>query len=137
MRLEACFKKGFLKKIRPDADNAKRSLGIARSNIEDAVKNLKIECYRVVIISSYMSMFHTARAILYKDGIKERSHICIPVYLKEQYPQLEEYANILDSYRILRHRVVYGLDVTIDKNEAEGAINSAKEFIKLVSGMFQ
>lgn len=135
MRLETCFKKGLLKKITPDLENAKRSVTIARSNIEDAVKNLKIECYRVVIVSSYMSMFHTARAILYKDGIKERSHICIPTYLREQYPELEMYANILGSYRILRHHVVYGLDVTIDENEAKEAINSAKKFVKVVNKM--
>jgi uncharacterized protein (UPF0332 family) len=71
-----------------------RSLELSKGNIEDAVENLSIHRSRVVAISSYTAMFHAARAILFRDGfIKERSHECIPVYLKEKYPELEGMAN--------------------------------------------
>ncbi|MCX9010676.1 MAG: HEPN domain-containing protein [Candidatus Methanoperedens sp.] len=95
MKMAECFQKGLLKRTSPDMENALRSLELSKSNIEDAVENMSIHRYRVVAISSYSSMFHAARAILFRDGIKERSHECIPVYLKERYPELETLANIL------------------------------------------
>ncbi|PWB55329.1 MAG: HEPN domain-containing protein [Candidatus Methanoperedenaceae archaeon] len=109
-------------------ENALRSLELSKSNIEDATENMSIHRYRVVAILSYTAMFHASRAILFKDGIKERSHECIPVYLKEKYPELEILANILDSYRRFRHDAIYGLDFAIDEKEANAAMDSAKEF---------
>jgi uncharacterized protein (UPF0332 family) len=35
-------------------------------------------------------MFHVARAVLFKDGIEERSHACVPVYLKGNYDSNKE-----------------------------------------------
>jgi uncharacterized protein (UPF0332 family) len=129
MKLAECFQKGLLKKISPDMDNAIRSLELSKSNIDDAEENLSIHRYRVVAILSYTAMFHAARAILFRDGIKERSHECIPVYFKEKYPELETLANILDSYRRFRHDAIYGLNFVIDENEARASLDSAKEFL--------
>jgi uncharacterized protein (UPF0332 family) len=132
MKISECFQKGLLKRTSPDIENALRSLELSRSNIEDAAQNMSIHRYRVVAISSYSSMFHAARAILFRDGIKERSHECIPVYLKEKYPQLETLANILDSYRRFRHDAIYGLDFAIDDKEAKAALDSAKEILEKI-----
>lgn len=129
MKMAECFQKGLLKRISPDIENALRSLELSKSNIEDATENMSIHRYRVVAISSYSSMFHAARAILFRDGIKERSHECIPVYLKEKYPDLETVANTLDSYRRFRHDAIYGLDFAIDDKEAKAALKSAKQFL--------
>ncbi len=130
MKMAECFRNGLLKRTTPDMENALRSLELSKSNIEDAIENMSIHRYRVVAISSYSSMFHAARAILFRDGIKERSHECIPVYLKEKYPELETLANILDSYRRFRHDAIYGLDFAIDEKEAKAALNSAKEILE-------
>jgi uncharacterized protein (UPF0332 family) len=97
MKLAECFQKGLLKRISPDMDNADRSIKLSMENIGDAVENLSIHRYRVVAILSYTAMFHAARSILFKDGVKERSHECIPIYIKEKYPELESLANILDT----------------------------------------
>lgn len=130
MNLDECFKQGLMKKVTPDIENAKKSLSESGKNITDAEANLKIRCYNVVVMLSYTAMFHAARGLLFKDGIKERSHACVPVYIRARYPQLEKFANILDSYRILRHRTLYGLEVLIDRAEAEGALKAAKEFLE-------
>jgi len=94
MKLDECFQKGLLKRISPDMVNADRSIKLSIENIEDAVENFSIHRYRVVVILSYTAMFHAARAILFRDGIKERSHECIPVYIVEKHPELETLANI-------------------------------------------
>ena len=82
-------------------------------------------------------MFHAARAILFKDGVKEHSHVCIPVYLKDAYPELEPYANILDTYRIYREKVAYGLDIVVMENEARDAIDNAAEFVEAMGAMIK
>ncbi len=135
MNLQDCYRQGLLKKVKPDPENAKRSIEQSFKGLEDANKNLEIECYNVVIILNYTSMFHAARALLFRDGIKERSHLCIPVYIKAKYPALKRFANMLDSYRMFRHRTIYGLEVTIDKAEAEEAIKTAGEFITEIENM--
>jgi uncharacterized protein (UPF0332 family) len=132
MKLDDCFRKGLLKRITPDMENARRSLELSASNIEDAEENLRIHRYRVVLVSSYTAMFHAARALLFKDGIKERSHECVPKYLKEKYKDIGMYANVLDTYRRFRHSAIYGLDVFLDEDEARTALNSAKEFLNMV-----
>lgn len=132
MKLDDCFRKGLLKRIPPDMENAHRSIELSASNIEDADENLRIHRYRVVIVSSYTAMFHAARALLFKDGIKERSHECVPKYLKEKYKDMGMYANVLDTYRRFRHSAIYGLDVVLDEDEARTALNSAKEFLSIV-----
>jgi len=132
MKMEECFRKGLLKRTTPDMENALRSLELSKSNIEDGAENMSIHRYRVVAISSYSSMFHAARAILFRDGIKERSHECIPVYLKEKYKDLETIANTLDAYRRFRHDAIYGLNFVIDEQESRVALNSAKDFLERI-----
>ncbi|MFA4934389.1 MAG: HEPN domain-containing protein [Candidatus Methanoperedens sp.] len=135
MNIDDCFGKGLLKRISPDMENARRSIVLSTSNIEDAVANLSIHRYRIVAVSSYTAMFHAARAILFRDGIKERSHECIPIYLKEKYPTLESFANMLDSYRRFRHNAIYGLDFAVDEPEAKAALVSAKEFLEKIKNV--
>ena len=132
MKMAECFQKGLLKRTTPDMENALRSLELSKSNIEDATENMSIHRYRVVAISSYSSMFHAARAILFRDGIKERSHECIPIYLKEKYKDLETIANTLDAYRRFRHDAIYGLNFVIDEQESRVALNSAKDFLERI-----
>jgi uncharacterized protein (UPF0332 family) len=129
MKLDECFRRGLLKRIHPDHENAVRSLNLSMANLEDAAENLRIHRYRVVIVSSYTAMFHAARAILFRDGVKERSHECIPLYLKENYPKLESISDVLDAYRRFRHAAIYGLDTDIDKDEAKAALEAARELL--------
>ncbi len=80
-------------------------------------------------------MFHAARAILFKDGIKERSHICVVSYLKETYPRLKRLANQLDTYRRNRHNTVYALDFLISDEDAQQAILDAELFYEQIKNI--
>ena len=77
-------------------------------------------------------MFHAARALLFKDGIKERSHACMIEYLRAKHKGLRRHVNTLDSYRRLRHTVLYGLDVAVGVTDAREAVNSARAFISKI-----
>jgi len=93
MRVRDCFKEGLLRETKPSNQYAIKSLETSLSYIEDAKDNLKMNNNNLVIFCSYTAMFHAARSLLFRDGIKERSHICTVSYLRETYPRLKRLAN--------------------------------------------
>ena len=77
-------------------------------------------------------MFHSARAVLYKEGIQGKNHYAIFVYLREKYKDKISFSiiNLLNIHRVERHQLVYGLDYKPIKEDAEGAVSDAKAFFK-------
>lgn len=137
MNIEDCFREGLLKKIESSMEKATRSIDMAEEYIKMAKDNLDIENYPLVIFCSYTAMFHSARGILYKDGVKERSHACIGIYIREKYPAYRELANIFDSYRKSRHTTLYSLGYLITEEDAEKAIRDAEYFLEIVKGIIK
>ena len=81
-------------------------------------------------------MFHSARALLFRDGFKERSHYCIYIYISEKYAGRigMKYLNELNSMRMIRHKVMYGDEEEVrirevEETEAESSIKIAKGFL--------
>ncbi|PIU21808.1 MAG: DNA-binding protein [Candidatus Diapherotrites archaeon CG08_land_8_20_14_0_20_34_12] len=109
------------------------SLTIAERFLERAEGNLKIEYFDVAFSLAYQSMFHSARALLFKNNLKERSHAALINGLKELYagePELQTILQTMNSYRITRHAVQYS-GVGCNTEDAEMAIKDAKEFIEI------
>lgn len=82
-------------------------------------------------------MFQGARALLFKDGIFEKSHYCVVEYLRHNYlakGKLEQkHKHWLDTYRIERHSTFYGLEkVEVSEDDAKMALEAAVEFLKPV-----
>ena len=108
---------------------------IAKNRLKEAENIIKFKIYLSVIIESYMAMFHAARALLYKDGIQEKSHIAIYIYLKEKYSNKIPLPilNLLNIHRIERHEVMYGLEYKPEEKDALTALKDAKIFIKEIN----
>ena len=136
MNVEECLEKGQLIKIAPDLAKARSSLDIARHKLELACKEKEHEIWECAIVSAYTSMFHSARALLVKDGYTERSHYAVGVYLKEKYRERLEmrFLNEFDALRLQRHEVLYGLDRNseADEEEAGDAVEMADGFLQAV-----
>ena len=132
MNVRDCFKEGLLRKTIPSKQYAQKSLETSLSYIQNAKDNLKMRNNNLVIFCSYTAMFHSARVILFKDGIKERSHLCVISYMQEIYPQLKRLAHQLDAYRRNRHNTLYALDFLISDDEAQQAIEDAERFYRQI-----
>ena len=78
-----CIEKELLKKIPPSEENCTRSLNKAKKWLEEAEKSFENKIYQSSVLSSYLAMFHSARAILFRDGYREKSHYCVARYLEE------------------------------------------------------
>jgi len=130
--IDDCFRFRLLRKINPDEEKTKRSLEISEQRLKEAKKALELNIFQYAIIEAYMAMFHAARALLYKDGVQEKSHFAMSIYLKEKYSDKIplHILNLLSIHRTERHEAMYGLEYRPEKQDAVLAIEDAKVFIK-------
>ncbi len=132
--LDECFKFRLLRKISPDKGKSKRSLEISEKKLFSAKKGFNLGLFDYTIMEAYTSMFHAARSLLYLDGIQEKSHYAISIYLKEKYSNKIPLPiiNLLEIHRTERHETVYGLDFESEKEDAEVAIKDAESFLRAI-----
>jgi len=141
LKLQECFDKRLLRRERRDLEKSKRSIEVAEAKLDGAEKALSHKLFDATIILAYTAMFHAARAILFRDGIVEKSHVCLIEYLRETYVntgKLSEAAiNTLDTLRIDRHETLYGLETKSNEKEAEYSLEKAKEFLTTVKKLMK
>ena len=136
--IEEMIKDGYLIRTSPDARKAEKSLELAKNKIAKAKAELNADITDNAIVSAYTSMFHSARALLFLDGFKERNHYAVCQFLREKYQKRIEmkYITELNVLRTIRHKVIYGDEDTnikeVQESEAESAIKMAEGFLKSV-----
>jgi len=127
--LDKCFEKGLIRRTLPSREKALKSISKSRKWLEEAKKNFEFGLFDSCLISSYSSMFHAARALLLRDGFREKSHYCLARYVEEKYVTTKKLSRIvvdlLDRFRELRHEDLYELDFFATKDDAEEAIKNA------------
>jgi len=133
-RYKDCIKKGLLRKIPSSKDKALRSLKKAEKWLDEADNTWKSEAFDSSVLASYMAMFHVARAILFFDGYREKSHACIARYLEEKYVKTgkleKKWVELLDHHREVRHNDQYDLSFFSTTEEAEEAFKGASRFLQ-------
>ena len=131
MMLKELFEKRLLRKIPKDLDKSKKSLEISKKYLNDCKNLINMSAFNLVILSAYTSMFHAARALLYRDGIQEKSHFAVYIYINEKYSGKipKNLIEAFKSYQLERHEVLYGFNGKIEREDAESAIEDAEEFL--------
>ena len=132
MKIEELLEKKLLIKSNSSTQEIEGSLAIAEKFLERAKGNMKIEYFDVAFTLAYQSMFHSARALLFKNNFKERSHSALVQVLKEIYKsenQLAELLEAMNSYRISRHAVQYS-GISCSKEDAVEIIKEAEKLIE-------
>lgn len=107
----------------------------------EAEQDFSGNAFNSAVMAAYLAMFHSARAILFFDGFREKSHYCVARYLEEKYASkglLEnKWVVLLDHYRELRHDDQYSISFLATKDEAEGALRVAKEFVERLNKLLE
>jgi len=62
-----------------------KELSIAQSDLSDAKAGFENQRSKWSTIQAYYAMFHTARALIYSRGYREKSHYCLAVALKSLF----------------------------------------------------
>ena len=136
-----CLKEGLLRKMPPSKDKAIQSLKKAHEWLKEAENSLKGQAFGSTILASYNAMFHSARSILFFDGFREKSHACVARYLEEKYAKTgkldKKWIELLDHSREVRHNDQYDLSFFSTKEEAEIALQSARDFLASMECLFK
>lgn len=130
--IEDCFRKGLLRRVEPSLTKSKESIKEAREWLSEARKNRAAEAYKSAISSLYLAIFHSARSVLFRDGVREKSHYCVGVYLEKYVEQgvlEEDWVLIFDRMRSVRHTDQYSFQVHPSKEEVESGIDIAGKFV--------
>lgn len=125
------FKDRKLRKIAVDMDKSKGSIKTSEMKLGEAKKLFDSEFFNQALLSAYTSMFHAARAILYKEGVQEKSHYAVFIYLRDRYSDKLP-ASLIESFLYFqkeRKEILYGFEYDVDKNRAENSILDAEEFL--------
>jgi uncharacterized protein (UPF0332 family) len=120
-------------KVEPSRIKSEQSLIQARDWLSEAGKNLEAEAYRSALSSAYLAIFHSARAVLFRDGVREKSHYCIGLYLQkyvEESTLEEEWPMLFDRIRSVRHADQYSFMAKPSKEELQSGIDLAERFIE-------
>jgi uncharacterized protein (UPF0332 family) len=136
--LEDCLREGKLRRIPPSRQGAEGSMRAAQMWLEEAERSLKAGASSSSVLASYLSMFHSARAILYLDGYREKSHYCVARHLERHVAagRLEaRWVDLLDHYREQRHESQYRFNFVITAAEAEASLASSREFVDRMAAL--
>ncbi|MFQ6087688.1 MAG: HEPN domain-containing protein [Candidatus Methanofastidiosia archaeon] len=136
-----CIREGLLRKVVPSRRKTIKSFEKGKNWLEEAKKNLSSKSLDSCVVSSHLAIFHTARAILIRDGFREKSHYCVARYLEEKYVKQEKleqrWINLLDHYRDLRHSDQYDVGFYATEQEAQSALEFAENFVKRMEKLFK
>lgn len=134
MNVKDLIAKRDLRKVKVDLEKIKKSIEIAEVKLDEAKRLFSAGFYDSSFLTLYTSMFHAARSLLYKDGIQEKSHFSVYIYLQERYSQElpKNLINTFNEFRTARHEILYGFEGNHKKEEIEMAILEGEEFLEEV-----
>ena len=117
----------------------KKELKEALDDLNEAEDRLNNERYKYTIITSYYSMFHSVRALIYSKGYREKSHYYLLVALQTLFVDKglleEELAKDFHAAMVLREGADYHGEFS--KEGAESSIESAAKFFQKVKAILK
>ena len=135
--LKKCIEKGLLRRVPASREKAVQSIEKAKDLLAEAKADLEDERLNLAIVISYLSIFHSARALLFKDGYREKSHECTIRYIEEKYagkiPQ--KTIELLDKFKSERNQTQYNVNYFPTEENAEKMISFAEKFIQEIEEM--
>lgn len=131
MNIKDCLEKGYLAKSKPDKELSEKELNEARYDFEKAEMAFKEEDYKWCIIKCYYSMFHAAKAILFKLGYIEKKHIAVLIVLEELNKQGKIESKFITNFKAtMTAREDADYRYSYSKETAGYEITIAKEFLE-------
>jgi len=83
MDIERYVNAGYVKRIESAGDLIGKEFKEAEYDLAGAKRALKDEDFKWATIKAYYSMFHAAKGVLFKIGLKEKTHFVIGLLLDE------------------------------------------------------
>lgn len=138
-RFKQCLEQKKIFRSRSAPRLAPRELDAARNDLDAAANSVKLGNYKWATIQGYYAMFHSARALLFRAGFRERSHICVELALEALFVENGKFPpRLLRAFsraRELREEADYELEFS--KESAEAVVKHAREFVEATAGLYR
>lgn len=76
-----CINRGLIKISSPAEGEIDKELNEAGYDLDKAIDSCRSGDSKWATVQAYYSMFHMTRAVLFSMSYKERSHICLEIFL--------------------------------------------------------
>lgn len=131
---DECMKKGLIRNIAPSKEQALLSIDKSGKLLEEAKADLDDERYNSATVMAYLSILNSSKALLYRDGFREKSHACVTRYLESKYSNVfsAEQINLLDHFRETRHDVQYDIEYMAGKESSKQIVEFAEELLEKI-----
>jgi len=120
MDIDKCLDEGYLVKIKADRDLIEKEIKESRYDFDRAKKAFIDRDYKWCIVKCYYSMFHSAKAVCFKLGLREKRHFAVLVVLEElnKDGKLEiRFVNDFKAVMSLREGADYRYSYSMEKSE--------------------
>jgi len=126
-----CLAKGKIKKFSSAKKLAVKELKSSADDLDTALKSFKNGNFKWATIQGYYSMFHSARALIYSKGYRERSHYCLIVALRALFVSegllSVSLLEAIQNAKILRENADY--ENEFSKESARDLLDKARELL--------
>jgi len=124
------IEEGRLTRIEIDRKLILKEVEGATSDLEEAKDSLRRKKFKWATVQGYYSMFHSARALLYSKGFREKSHYALLVALRELFKNelAPEILRDFNEAMNLREEADYGL--VFSEEAATSTVENAENFLQ-------
>lgn len=128
---EDCLKRNKIFKFAVARGLVHRELETAREDLKTAQESLECHNNKWATIQAYYAMFHTARALLYSRGYREKSHYCLIVAIKAIFVEKNELdVRLVEAFqtaKVLRENADY--ENEFSRESARGLVEKSDQFL--------
>ncbi len=138
MDIEDCIREGYIQKVKASRDLAEKELREAEYDLSKARAALEDGDFKWAIVKAYYCMFHSAKAVMFSMGYREKKHFAVQVVLEElsKNGKLEGiFLNYFSAAMEAREDADYRY--TYPKETAEEIIEYAEGFLAVMGKMLQ
>ena len=134
---QRCEERNKIVKLEKSETLVPKEIELADNDLNFSKESFLDNNYKWSIIQSYYSMFHTARALLYNKGYREKSHFCLIEAIRSLYVQEGilnfKFLEALQLGKSLRENADYYGDFS--KQSADELMKVASEFLNEVKAI--
>jgi len=129
---EQCLENKKIVSFAKGKNLVKKELTVAKSDLTDAKAGYENGRYKWSTIQAYYAMFHAARALVYSQGYREKSHYCLAVALGALFVDegKMDTQSVRDFLNAMNLREAADYEAEFSQAGAKAVIASAEKFIE-------
>ena len=134
-----CLNKKRIFRFEPARHLVKPEIEDAESDLHSAHEEFSKSGFKWATVKGYYSMFHSARALLYSCGYRERGHYCLYLAIKEFFVKEKKLdaalAEEFNNCMLLREEADYRR--RFSEKAASATLKSAERFLKAAKNILK